>query len=80
MYTTGLMPPEGGRVEVKLHDVVITDLDYAGPAPGIAGVQQVNVRIPEYLPAMTTEVLVCNSNGHKVCSAPMKIHLRDQQQ
>jgi uncharacterized protein (TIGR03437 family) len=80
MYTTGLMPPEGGRIEVKLHDLVISDLDYAGPAPGLPGVQQVNVRVPDYLPAMTTDVLVCNSNGHKVCSAPARITLRQQDQ
>jgi uncharacterized protein (TIGR03437 family) len=79
IFTTGLLPPEGGHVEVKLHDVILTELEYAGAAPGIPGVQQVNVRIPDHLPTMTTEVLVCSANGHKVCSAPVKIHLRQQQ-
>ncbi|HET8549612.1 MAG TPA: hypothetical protein VFL57_16490 [Bryobacteraceae bacterium] len=79
IFTTGLLPPEGGRVEAKVHDVIVSDLDYAGAAPGIAGVQQVNVRIPDYLPSMTTDLLVCNVNAQRVCSAPVRLHLRQQQ-
>jgi IPT/TIG domain. len=76
IFATGLLPPEGGIVEVKLHDRLLTPL-YAGAAPGLPGVQQVNVKIPADLPTMTTEVLVCNiTGGQRACSPPVKISLR----
>ncbi|HML18718.1 MAG TPA: IPT/TIG domain-containing protein [Bryobacteraceae bacterium] len=44
---------------------------YAGPAPGLIGVQQVNLVVPGDLSAMTTQVYVCGSaNGSEVCSIP----------
>jgi uncharacterized protein (TIGR03437 family) len=75
IYATGLLPPNGsGQVEAKLHDVIITSLPYAGPAPGIPGVQQVNLQIPSYFPTMTTEVLLCSTAaGQRACSPPVKI-------
>ena len=75
IYTTGLLPANGqGQVEAKLHDQIITSLPYAGPAPGIPGVQQVNLQIPPYYPTMTTEVLLCTTaGGVRACSPPVKI-------
>jgi uncharacterized protein (TIGR03437 family) len=67
-------------VEAKLHDLVLTNLPYAGPAPGIPGLQQLNLQIPEGWPTMTTEVLVCTTaGGQRQCSSPVKIHVRQVQ-
>ena len=80
IYATGLLPPDGsGAVEAKLHDLILTSLPYAGPAPGIPGVQQVNLQIPENWPTMTTEVLLCTTaGGQRACSPPVKISVQAQ--
>jgi uncharacterized protein (TIGR03437 family) len=76
IFSTGLLPPEGGKVEVKLHDRILSPI-YADAAPGLSGVQQVNLKVPVDLPTMTTEVMVCNITGaQRACSAPAKISLR----
>ncbi|MCI0433969.1 MAG: IPT/TIG domain-containing protein, partial [Gemmatimonadetes bacterium] len=79
IYATGLLAPVAGPVSVKLHDRVLSPA-WAGHAPGIPGVQQVNVAIPGDLPAMTTEVLVCghgSASPEPICSVPVKVTLRD---
>jgi uncharacterized protein (TIGR03437 family) len=77
IFVTGV--PGGITVLAKVHDREDLVPLYAGQAPGITGVQQVNVRIPADLPAMTTDVLVCglDQSGQKVCSAPARITLAD---
>ncbi|MBI1895238.1 MAG: hypothetical protein HYS04_01690 [Acidobacteria bacterium] len=87
VFATGVMPPEifgvigpppipGDGVEAKLHDRILVPL-YAGPAPGIPGLQQINLAVPGDLPAMRTEVLVCSTiGGQKTCSLPATIFLR----
>ena len=49
-------------MEVKLHDDFYSGaaLLYAGPAPGIPGVQQVNLQIRAGYPTMTTDIQVCS--------------------
>jgi len=43
---------------------------YAGAAPGLTGVQQVNVAIPDDLPAGTAQLIVCATAGsQQACSA-----------
>jgi len=76
IFLTGLASP-AGTVLVKIHDREDLAPLYAGPAPGLPGVQQVNVVIPGDLPAMMTEALVCglNAAGAKVCSAPAPLAL-----
>ncbi|MBC8165547.1 MAG: IPT/TIG domain-containing protein, partial [Bryobacteraceae bacterium] len=79
IYATGLLLPDGsGVVDARLHDQNFARLPYAGPAPGIPGVQQVNLEITAGLPTMTTEVLLCSTAGgaSRQCSAPVKIHIR----
>ncbi len=78
IYATGLLGPNNqGTVDARLHDVSLTNLPYAGQAPGIAGMQQVNLQIPDYFPTMTTEVLLCTTaTGTRICSAPVRIHVR----
>jgi uncharacterized protein (TIGR03437 family) len=81
IYATGVLGPDGtGVVEARLHDQVYGNLPYAGPAPGIPGVQQINLKIPEGWPTMTTEVLLCTTaGGTRQCSSPVKIHIRQVQ-
>ena len=45
---------------------------YAGPAPGIPGVQQINLVVPTSLAPGTTQVYVCGTipGGSPVCSIP----------
>ena len=76
VFATGLSGP--GTIIGHLHDRIINIPYYAGPAPGLPGVQQVNLTIPSDLPAMTTAVAVCGapaSGGSPVCSvqAPLTI-------
>ena len=68
IYATGL--PATGAIKAKIHDRMIDLPAYAGPAPGIDGVQQVNATIPGDLPAMQTWAYVCVGD---TCSAPVKL-------
>ncbi len=78
IFATGLLAPDGsGVVEATLHGYAFARQPYAGPAPGLPGVQQVNLPIPEGWPTMTTTVLLCTSaGGSRQCSAPVYIHMR----
>ena len=58
IFSTGLFGAVPGPVMVKLHDRKLTPT-YAAMAPGLVGVNQVNIDIPDDLPAMTTELQVC---------------------
>jgi uncharacterized protein (TIGR03437 family) len=51
---------------------------YAGPAPGLAGVQQVNLIVPTDLAPMTTQVYVCGiaSGAAQVCSVPVPLTVK----
>ncbi|HEY4364147.1 MAG TPA: hypothetical protein VGN17_24465 [Bryobacteraceae bacterium] len=51
---------------------------FAGPAPGLAGVEQVNLLVPTGLASGTTQVVVCRapSGGAKVCSTPVPFTVR----
>jgi uncharacterized protein (TIGR03437 family) len=80
VFATGLPVSGRGRITAKIHDREIDAPLYAGPAPGLTGVQQVNFFIPADLPAMTSEILVCgapeNDPARKVCSPPYEVVLR----
>ncbi len=71
IFATGL-PDEGRGAMVRIHDREITTPRYAGPAPGLIGVQQLNAEVPADLPAMTTEVRVCAVG---VCGPPAPLVL-----
>jgi len=79
IFSTGLLGSVPGPVLVHLHDLKLTP-SYAGPAPSLAGVDQVNVVIPDYLPAMTTEIRVCgfaaSNPDRQVCSEPAKLTIK----
>jgi uncharacterized protein (TIGR03437 family) len=80
VYATGLST--SGKITAKIHDRDVPNPDYAGPAPTVPGVQQVNIRIPQDLPTMQTYVYVCGSTaanpGQQVCSPAQKIWLAHQ--
>jgi uncharacterized protein (TIGR03437 family) len=81
IYATGLLASDGsGVVEAKLGDQIIANPPYAGPAPELPGLQQVNLQIPDGWPTMTTEILLCTTaGGNRVCSPPANIHIRRAQ-
>ena len=77
IFATGLLPPEGGAVEARLGDQVMTSLEYSGEAPGIPGLQQVNLRVPADAAAGNLSLQVCNSSGSvPVCSPAVTVSVR----
>lgn len=75
IFATGLISPDGtGVVAVKFPDRDSSIPLYAGAAPGIPGVQQVNVAIPADLAGPpTSEIKVCSGDA---CSSPIAIYLQ----
>ncbi len=73
VFATGL--PAAGAITARIHDRAVPAPLYGGPAPGFAGVQQVNILIPADLPSMQTYVFVCGGTtaDQQVCSSPAKI-------
>ena len=74
VLTTGLAVAAGG-VTVKIHDRdELAPLSF-GPVEGAEGMQQVEVAVPEGLPAMITDMLVCafGPDGQRVCSHPAQV-------
>jgi uncharacterized protein (TIGR03437 family) len=80
VFATGLPPGSLGTLSAKIHDREINRPLFAGPAPGLDGIQQVNFAIPDDLPAMNSEVIVCgwpaNAPGQRVCSPPAVVVLK----
>lgn len=80
VYATGLPHPNLGRIVARIHDREIDQPAYAGPAPGIDGVQQVNFPIPEDLPTMSTEVRLCGAGAANpselICSRPLLVWIQ----
>jgi uncharacterized protein (TIGR03437 family) len=70
VFLTGL--PEG-RATVRVHDRAFAEALYAGPAPGLIGVQQVNAMIPADLQTITSDLVICAGTN---CSAPRPISVR----
>jgi uncharacterized protein (TIGR03437 family) len=75
VFATGL--PAAGTLTARVHDRDVPVPEYGGPAPGLDGVQQVNIRIPYDLPTMQTYVYVCGgpSAAEQVCSPAAKLWL-----
>jgi uncharacterized protein (TIGR03437 family) len=78
IFATGIPTADIARVTAKIHDVWITNPEYAGAAPGLVGVQQVNLRVPAGWKPMTTTVTICatrTTTGVLKCSpeAPLNV-------
>ena len=74
-YATGLSG--AGTISVRVGTTELTSLDYAGPAPGYPGVQQINFHVPSGLGAVTTELYACGTSaGTEVCSPPVPLTLK----
>ncbi len=75
VFATGL--PENGVITAKIHDRNVPVPVYGGAAPGVPGVQQVNIHVPADLPTMQTYVFVCGgpSADQPTCSTPFPIWL-----
>jgi uncharacterized protein (TIGR03437 family) len=68
IFATGI--PASATVSVQIADRKNLIPLYAGAAPGLTGVQQVNVQIPSDLAASATQLTVCATAGStQACSA-----------
>lgn len=66
-----------GTITVRIGTEEISDLYYAGPAPGFPGVQQVNVGIPSGVSGTTTALYACGTTGgNEVCSPGMPLSVK----
>ncbi|HLJ51590.1 MAG TPA: hypothetical protein VKU01_36540 [Bryobacteraceae bacterium] len=75
VFATGLSG--SGTITGHIHDRDITAPYYAGPAPTLLGVQQIDLVVPADLPAMTTSMYVCGTDAAgTVCSSPAPLTLR----
>jgi uncharacterized protein (TIGR03437 family) len=76
IFATGLPAPGVGAISAKIHDVWFPSPDFAGPAPGLIGVQQINVRVPDGLPPMNAPLIVCGTSiatGTQTCSPQVSL-------
>jgi uncharacterized protein (TIGR03437 family) len=79
IYLTGLPTGEGDVTTVRLGGVDLPGTEYAGPAPTLTGVQQVNFGIPADQAPATTGVSICGMSlvdGQTVCSPAVAITVR----
>jgi len=76
VFATGLSGT--GKITGQIHDTAIDTPYYAGPAPRMDGVQQVNLQIPQGLAGMTTQLSVCGAaaDNTKVCSTPIQLTIQ----
>jgi len=75
VFATGI--PDGATVSVQIGDRANLVPLYAAGAPSLAGVQQVNVAVPDGLPPGTTPLIVCATTGsQQYCSAGYSLALQ----
>jgi uncharacterized protein (TIGR03437 family) len=74
VFGTGI-PDSNGTVSVKIQDRDHLVPLYAGAAPGLPGLQQVNVAIPDDLPAGAATLTICvtAASNQTACSQPESI-------
>ena len=73
-FATGLSG--SGQISVRLGDRELTNLAYAGPAPTLNGVQQVNFVVPLDLSGAMNLYVCGAANGSEVCSPPLMFSVR----
>jgi uncharacterized protein (TIGR03437 family) len=79
IFATGLLSPGSGTISARIAGRNIPTPSYAGPAPGIPGLQQVNLSVPADLPAGATPLQVCAvaaDPNQPVCSPQSTVYLR----
>jgi uncharacterized protein (TIGR03437 family) len=76
IYATGLSGT--GVITAKIGTESIAHPYYGGPAPGFAGLQQVDLILPSDLTGSTVNVLVCGgpSAAKVVCSPPVPVAIK----
>lgn len=77
IFGTGL-PDTGGGATVTIQNRSGLVPLYAGAAPGLPGMQQVNVTIPADLQAVASSLIVCatGAGNQQYCSQPVSIALK----
>jgi uncharacterized protein (TIGR03437 family) len=77
IFATGLSG--AGTITARINGSPVNVPYYAGPAPGLAGVQQVDLLLPSDLPGVSADVSVCGVSARTpdqtLCSAPAKVVL-----
>jgi uncharacterized protein (TIGR03437 family) len=77
IFATGLSG--NGEISARINGSTVTSLKFAGPAPGIPGVQQVNLQLPSGLTAASVQVSVCGGLPGKAdqatCSPAVQVAL-----
>jgi uncharacterized protein (TIGR03437 family) len=75
IFATGI--PSGATVTAQIKDRTGLIPTYAGPAPGLTGVQQVNVAVPSDLTTQTTQLMLCASAaGQPYCSVGAALSIK----
>jgi uncharacterized protein (TIGR03437 family) len=76
IFGTGI-PDTGAGVTVTIHNRSNLVPLYAGAAPGLPGMQQINVVVPADLQAVTSNLIACaGAGGQQYCSQPVSIALK----
>jgi uncharacterized protein (TIGR03437 family) len=79
IFATGLLSPGSGTISARIAGRDIPSPSYAGPAPGIPGLQQVNLIVPADLTAGATPLQVCAvaaDPNQPVCSPQATVFLK----
>ena len=79
IFATGLSSARSGAISARLGNLIITAPNYAGPAPTIPGLQQVNITIPGDLGAATADLIVCavaTDPNQPVCSPAVTVYVK----
>ncbi|HUA19787.1 MAG TPA: IPT/TIG domain-containing protein [Bryobacteraceae bacterium] len=73
IFATGLSG--SGMITAKIAGQTVDQPYYAGPAPGLAGVQQVDLVVPQDLTVATVQVSICGTTttAPAVCSPPVAV-------
>lgn len=77
VYATGLSGT--GVITARIASEVVTQPYYAGPAPGLAGVQQIDLILPTDLTGNSANVSVCGgpTAAQVVCSPPVAVAISE---
>lgn len=68
IWATGIPASATVSVQIAGHKDLVPQ--YAGPAPDLPGIQQVNVAVPDDLSGMNTQIIICaTTGGQQYCSA-----------